>query len=122
LSGTPTKLGFPKSVHILKSSDFRKVYEQGSRLAGPYFAAFLLAVPREPGAGPRLGFTVPRAFGKATKRNRAKRRIRELLRVRLPEFDPRWDVVINPRRPVIEATPDQLQREVERLVSRCRRP
>jgi hypothetical protein len=63
-SGTPARLGFPKSARILKASEFRKVYQEGMRVAGQYFAAFCLRVPRAAGAGPRLGFTVPRAFGR----------------------------------------------------------
>lgn len=91
-------------------------------MSGPYFAAFCLSVPRTAGTGPRIGFTVPRAFGKSVKRNRAKRRIRELLRLRMASLDPRWDLVINPRRQALDATTEQLQREVERLVSRCGKP
>jgi ribonuclease P protein component len=75
-------------------------------------------VERE-GFGPRLGFTVARAFGRAVKRNRAKRRIREALRVRLREIAPQWDIVINPRRLVLMASPADLRREVDRLVSKC---
>ena len=77
---------------------------------------------REENEGPRLGFTVPRAFGKAVMRNRVKRRLREALRVRLPEVAPEWDIVINPRRPAIMAPIEELRREVERLVAQCRRP
>ena len=66
-----------------------------------------------------MGFTVPRAFGRAVLRNRAKRRIREALRVRLPEVAPEWDIVINPRRPAIAAPVEELQGEVERLVAQC---
>ena len=66
-----------------------------------------------------MGFTVARAFGRAVKRNRAKRRIREALRVRLPEIAPKWDIVLNPRRQVLMASPDDLRREVDRLVSKC---
>lgn len=91
-------------------------------MSGPYFAAFFLSTVRPEGQGPRIGFTVPRAFGKSVKRNRAKRRIRELLRVRMASLDPRWDIVINPRRQALEAPPEQLQREVERLVSKCGKP
>src|ERR1700736_5576894 len=121
LSGLPTSFGFPKSARILRTSDFRKAYSQGSRIAGPYFAAFCLRIPRGEGEGPRLGFTVPRAFGKAVMRNRAKRRLREALRVRLPEVAPEWDIVINPRRPAIAAPVKELRREVDRLVAQCRK-
>lgn len=87
-------------------------------MAGPYFAAFCLRVERA-GVGPRLGFTVARAFGRAVKRNRAKRRIREALRVRLREIAPQWDIVINPRRQVLEASPEDLRREIDRLILKC---
>ena len=119
LSGTPTSFGFPKSARILRTSDFRKAYSQGSRISGPYFAAFCLRIPRGEEEGPRLGFTVPRAFGKAVMRNRAKRRLREALRVRLNEIGPQWDIVINPRRAALEAPVEELRREVDRVVARC---
>lgn len=108
-------LGIP---WILRSSDFRKVYDRGTRISGPYFAAFCLRIDRA-GEGPRVGFTVPRAFGRAVKRNRAKRRIREALRVLLPQIAPQWDIVVNPRRQVLDATAEDLRREVKRIVSQC---
>ena len=90
-------------------------------MTGPLFAAFVLAAEDTGRVSARLGFTVPRAFGKAVLRNRAKRRIREALRLRLPEMDERWDIVINPRRPALTATPEKIGYEVERLVAACKR-
>jgi ribonuclease P protein component len=119
--GTPTSFGFPKSVRILRTADFRKTYNEGKRFTGRCFAAFCLRVQRLPDSGPRLGFTVPRAFGKSVLRNRVKRRIREALRTRLAEISAEWDIVINPRRPAIAAPVEELRREVERLVAQCRK-
>jgi len=125
--GTPTSVGFPKTARILRAADFRKAYNQGTRFTGRYFAAFCLRVERSAqkgrttGDGPRLGFTVPRAFGKAVLRNRVKRRLREALRVRLAEVAQEWDIVINPRRPAIMAPVEELRREVDRLVTQCRK-
>jgi hypothetical protein len=39
--------------------------------------------------------------------------------MQLADFGPQWDVVINPRRAVLEASPGELQREVDRLVQQC---
>jgi ribonuclease P protein component len=134
LFGTPTPTsGFPKAARILRAADFRRAYNQGTRFTGRYFAAFCLRVERRAASGERLlasngkdwarvGFTLPRAFGKAVLRNRVKRRLRELLRVRLPEVAPEWDIVINPRRPAIAAPIEELRREVDRLVAQCRKP
>lgn len=116
--GTTISLGFPKSARILKATDFRKAYNQGIRFSSPYFAAFCLRVLRDQ-PGPRLGFTIPRAFGKAVMRNRMKRRLREALRIRLPQIGQQWDIVINPRRLALTATPEELRREVDRLVAQC---
>lgn len=116
--GTTISFAFPKSARILKAADFRKAYNEGTRFAGPYFAAFCLRVARQEG-GPRLGFTVPRVFGKAVTRNRVKRRLREALRVRLPNIGAQWDIVINPRRPALKASQDELCREMDRLVAQC---
>src|SRR5277367_4041901 len=118
-SGTPNSFQFLKSSRILRSSDFRKAYQEGVRFTSPYFAAFCLAVPRADSEGPRLGFTLPRAFGNAVHRNRAKRRLREILRLRLSEIAPQWDLVINPRRSLLLATPEQLQKAVDRLLAQC---
>ena len=120
-SGTPTRFGFPKSARILRTSDFRNAYDHGTRIAGPYFAAFCLRIERQEGAGPRLGFTVSRAFGKAVVRNRVKRRLREALRIRLAEIGTEWDIVINPRRAALQASPQELCQELDRLVARCAR-
>ena len=62
---------------------------------------------------------MPRAFGKAVMRNRAKRRLREALRVRLHEVGAHWDIVINPRRAALKAPVEELRREVDRLVTQC---
>lgn len=116
ISASPD-VSFPKSRRLLRSREFREVYEKGMRIANPYFAAFCLA--REGSAGPRVGFTVPRALGKAVRRNRIKRRLREVVRHQLWRLGPRWDIVFNPRRLAHDAPIDALRQEVEKLFLRC---
>jgi ribonuclease P protein component len=108
---------FPKDRRLLRSSDFRQVYQKGFRITGPLFAAFCLK--RGDAGGPRIGFTVPRALGKAVIRNRIKRRMRECARLKLGPLPAGWAIVFNPRRPVLDASFDQLCREVERVLLRC---
>src|ERR1017187_5427648 len=97
----PGRYDFPKRVRLLRSKDFRRVYDQGSRFSGPMFAAFCLRGAAED--GPRIGFTVPRAVGKAVVRNRIKRRMREAVRFALDRLNPHWSIVINPRRKAFDA-------------------
>lgn len=113
---------FPRRNRILKSADFRRVYDHGLRVTTPLFTAFCLAIEaRGRSAGPRVGFTVPRSLGKAVRRNRVRRRVREAVRLALSEIDRKWDIVINPRRAAFDAPFAALQAEVRKLVNRCGR-
>ena len=112
----PESAGFPKGARILKPGDFRKIYDNGVRVTGPFFAAFCLVDPK--GTRPRFGFTVPRAVGKAVDRNAIRRRLREAVRLVQHQFAPNAQVIFNPRRPVLLAAFDDLRKEVSRVASR----
>lgn len=131
LSGTPEAnpssdgpRTFPSACRILRSADFRKVYDNGVRISNPFFVAFCWARPdpdpdKPQREGPRLGLTVPRAVGKATVRNRIKRRLREVFRLHRDELDARWDIVLNPRRQVLDAGFDELETALGKVIRRC---
>jgi ribonuclease P protein component len=108
-----SRKSFPKSARLLRSSDFRKIYDSGKRYTCAHFAAFYLAQPDA--AGPHIGFTTPRALGRAVLRNRVKRRFREAVRLHLAELSPQWSVVINPRRSSLNLPFPDLEREIGKL-------
>lgn len=82
----------------------------------PYFVAFCW----QSGAGdPRVGFTTPRALGKAVVRNRMRRRLRETVRRRLCRIAPGWWIVFNLRKPSLGAPQSDLDAAVDRVVSQC---
>jgi len=101
----------------LRSTDFRRIYDRGSRFSSPFFAAFCVREPQA--AGPHIGFTTPRALGKSVVRIRIRRRVREAVRLHLAQLSPEWSIVFNPRRKAMDAPFPDLEREVERLFARC---
>ncbi|MBI3934617.1 MAG: ribonuclease P protein component [Acidobacteria bacterium] len=110
--------GFPKSAHLLRSADFRKVYAEGRRRNLDWLVAFSLATANQTS---RIGFTVPAAFGPAVLRNRVKRRLREAVRKNWAELGPGWDLVMNPRRAALELDAARMEAAIRKLFQSCAR-
>jgi ribonuclease P protein component len=64
----------------------------------------------------RFGFATGRRLGGAVVRNRVRRRIREVLRVMAPSFQPGWDVLIIARPAIVEADQDALVAALRRVL------
>ncbi len=67
----------------------------------------------------RVGVAAGRSVGKAVQRNRAKRRLREIMRRLLPHLPPGWDLLLIARSPINAASFDELQRAVITLLRRA---
>ena len=101
---------------LRKHADYQLVYKAGRRQFAKQMGYFYAARPAERRSdtpGPGIGLTVPKALGKAVDRNRIKRRLREAVRSALPLLSGPVDVVLHPRRSVLEMEFPALQREVE---------
>src|SRR5665213_864479 len=114
----PVSSSASSSPRALRTADFRRVYDHGTRISGPLFAAFCLARP-DGGERSRLGLTVPRAIGGSVDRNRIKRRLREAFRLHRAELNPRWDIVLNPRRTALAAPFTDLERALRKVITQC---
>ena len=96
----PTKTGlrFPKSMHLRKRGDFDRVFahkcSQADRVLVIYGMANGLNVSR-------LGLVVSKKVGKAVRRNRWKRLIREVFRLEQNNLPIPVDLVVIPRQGVV---------------------
>jgi ribonuclease P protein component len=71
-------------------------------------------LPRAGGGGLRVGFTVGRMLGGAVERNRMKRRLREAVRLHGLLPGAAVDVVINPKKSLVNAEFARLRNEIDR--------
>lgn len=124
------------SVHRLrKHADYQRVYKSSRKQFSKQMSYFFSVRPQSGADGrplrvadplsPRVGLTVGKVMGKAVDRNRIKRRMREAVRANLRLLPGSVDVVLHPRRSVIDLEFATLEREVagvfrsvERLVRR----
>ena len=107
---------FPKTKRLLRHADFQQVYQQGRRQFTGNMTVFFLRRSGEEGtAGAlRVGLTVGKVLGGAVERNRIKRRMREAIRGSWPAENVPVDVVIHPRKSVLQVACGDLRSEVER--------
>jgi ribonuclease P protein component len=108
-----------KKYRLRASSDFERVRREGSSWAHPLLV--LSALPNELEIS-RFGFITGRRIGGAVKRNLIKRRMREAVRIRAQqgEIVEGWDIVLIARRPIGNASFQQVDQAIGLLLRRAR--
>lgn len=67
----------------------------------------------------RFGFAVNSRIGNAVKRNRIKRQLREVVRLRVAAIQPGWDIILIARKPIRSADYHQIETACARLLRRA---
>lgn len=90
--------GLPPEHRVRKRRDFERAYEEGEKILMPEFALFARAngLPYS-----RLGVTTTRRLGKAVRRNRARRLVREAFRTHGELLPSGLDLVFVVRAPLM---------------------
>jgi len=111
------RLTFRKRHRLSRARDYQAVYREGVRKGrGP----FVLFVRPNGLDHSRLGLSIPRRVGNAVQRNRIKRRLREVFRLRRHEAPGGYDLVIavRPHEALALAEYDRLLLEAWRAADR----
>jgi ribonuclease P protein component len=109
------QLDLPRDFRLLRRAEYDAVYRESRRRSSREFTVFL----RSNGLGfSRFGWSVKKALGTAVRRNRIRRRLREIVRLHRHEIAPGWDVVIHPRSSVASSRFSALADELLRLLPR----
>jgi ribonuclease P protein component len=110
---------------LRKHADYQRVYKASRKQFAKQMSYFFTLRPqlgpdgtplREASAtSPRVGLTVGKVMGKAVDRNRIKRRMRECIRRNAAILTAPVDIILHPRRVVIELEFAKLDREVAQV-------
>ncbi len=116
----PRAHAFGKSLRLRARREFLIVQDTGQKVSTDLMLA--LVKPRtEAGAPTRLGLTVSTKVGNAVERNRVRRRLRELFRVRRGELPKGLDMVLIARQSAAAAEWPAFVRAFEKVVHELKR-
>ena len=105
-----------KPNRLTQSARFAEIKRKGVSSAHP-----LMILTKMPNGLPvsRFGFVVSRRLGKAVDRNRARRLMREAVRLRLPTLAGGYDIVLVARQQMREASFADVDQAIARLTQRA---
>jgi ribonuclease P protein component len=112
------------TFRLRKHADYQRVYQSSRKQFSRQMTYFVAARPADSTFAeptPRVGLTVGKVMGKAVDRNRIKRRMREAVRKNLKTLEGPVDVVLHPRRSVIDLDFAALEREVAQVFGSIRK-
>lgn len=110
----PARFTFPKEVRLRRRSEFLRVQDKGQKLTADCLLCLVLPNGRADGLT-RLGLTVSTKVGPSVVRNRIRRRLRELFRVRRASLPRGLDMVFIARSSAKEADWARIVRAYERI-------
>ena len=105
-----------RHLRLRRAEDFSRLRRVGK--THPHRFLVLSCTPNELTHN-RYGFIVSKHLGKAVRRNRIRRRLREIVRALDPQLTPGFDVVLIARQPLAEQPFDAIVRTVNELFRRA---
>jgi ribonuclease P protein component len=112
------RLGLPRACRLVHRTEYDAVYSEGRRRTSREFTVFLRPNGLQVS---RFGWSIKKALGNAVRRNRIRRRLREILRLHRGEIAQGWDIVIHPRSSAATAEFLALSDELLKLLLRAER-
>jgi ribonuclease P protein component len=108
---------FARPFRLRKHADYQRVYKASRKQFAKQMTWFFTLRTPQPGeeTTPRVGLTVGKVMGKAVDRNRIKRRMREAIRKHLHLLSAPVDVILHPRRTVLDLEFPTLEREIAHI-------
>ena len=123
--GSESRIHSLTAARLQRHADYQRAYAASRKRQSASMSWFLArqAAPYAGAAlppGPRVGLTAGKVLGKAHERNRIKRRMREGLRRHVELLPAGFDLILHPRRIVLELEFGKLEAEIVRILHQAR--
>ncbi|MDO4778003.1 MAG: ribonuclease P protein component [Tissierellia bacterium] len=107
-----------KKYRVRKNSDFVRSYSKGKRFSNKDFTLMII---NNNLSNPRFGYTLSRKFGKANKRNKVRRKLKEINRLNLGKFERGKDYIFIPKSHTIGLDYKTLEKSVLNILEKSKR-
>lgn len=97
----------------IPSPAYRRIYDEGRSISNKFLVLYYL-----PGDSVKMGVSVSARLGKATVRNKLRRRVKEAFRLLLPTVQHGGQFAFIVRRRAVDATYQEIESAVRDLVKR----
>lgn len=104
-----------KKISLRKDTDFARVYKKNYAF---FNRDFTVLVKNNGLNHPRFGFSISKKIGKATERNKLKRRLREIVRLNYKNLNG-VDIVIIPKKHVTEFDYTRLKKTLGHVLNKA---
>lgn len=95
-----------KKYRLRNNEDFKMVYRKGKSYWNRNLGIYIMKNNLN---NSRIGFSITKKFGNSVIRNRTRRRIQEILRKKFDYIKEGYDIIIIPRKNVVDITHKQLE-------------
>ncbi|OQX61935.1 MAG: ribonuclease P protein component [Desulfococcus sp. 4484_241] len=112
------RFSFTKSDRILKRSEFTSIAISGKTI---HSDCFIAAIRENRAQKNRLGITVSKKVGKAVRRNRIKRYVREYFRLNRHKLPCCWDINVIAKKQAAQASSKEIFTSLEDLFEKTSR-
>lgn len=114
------KYSFSKTERLTKNKEFRRIFREGKSFSNQYLTIYIYQHPPTEGKQIRLGLVVSRKLGKAVRRNKLKRRLREIFRLHKHLLKPGLDIIFLPRNQAVDYDFQELKKSVLSIFKRAK--
>ena len=104
-------MGIARKYRLTSRKLFKLVYEKGKMLKSRLFVVYFMPIDKEP----KVAIVVSKRFGKAVRRNKLKRRIREVIRGHLPLL--KHAIIVLPRMKAQNVSFWDLKKDLDSLLN-----
>lgn len=103
-----------KQYRLRKNYQFNYLYKNGKAVNDKFL---VIVYCQNKNGKPKVGFSISKKFGKAVKRNKARRRLKEIINKRYAALDKRFNYVFLPRA-AADVSFAQLENSADNLISK----